>query len=555
MRDEITKQRVGFASPEECFKVVQKLLRNSKAQFSREHTIAKGRTIEGYRVAAVHAEAVAAEKGKFQDRVCSPSVVIRKFPDSNFTVKDLVGFGSMTCEMGNLLSILPKADVTILVVGPTGSGKTVLVQMVLNNVPSDMRIYAIENPSELSLKRYDTEGRVTNNIVQFEALADSTDEDQRDKTRHTEINLMLQALRMTPHYFVFGEVRANEEFNQAMTAANTGHKFVTTFHAPDDYGAMRRVRDAVIACSPGIPPNTVVEGVCANIDFIFTQVKQWDKSRKVMQMTEVEGVEYSNGLAQPKLRRIFEFRPERKRAGDKKIRGAHWQTNEFSPEMLNRMMSSVMDVTEYDLITIPLRKDENGIPIPRRGHYNTNLLLDMDRVNEAGAGVAVKELLDKAIEEFEDHPERIKNFVPATFFDGTYPDELSIKGFDWLVDEMRRDKDPRLSITNDNDNDELSESELEEEEKMFESYAAQQRNEEDNCVDTKTMFVEGSEVEDSIESVLNQQIVPVGYGPQANAVVVAANLVRDNDGKFDLDKVEEVFGKIEELEELDSKGM
>lgn len=393
LRDEVTGERVTFKDQEECFGVVKKLLRNSKADFSTTDTIAKGRTLEGYRVAAVHPAATAREKGKWQERAPSASAVIRKFPESNFTSKDLVSFKSMSAEMGNVLSVSPKSDLTVLVVGPTGSGKTVLVQLFINGIPLEFRIYASENPSELGIKIYDAKGRPINNVVQYEALADSTEEDKRRASRHTEVALMMQALRMTPHYFVFGEVRFNEEFNQAMVAANTGHKFVTTFHAPDDKGALRRVTNAIQSCNPGMPLNSILEDICANIDIIMCQEKRWDKSRKIMHLTEVSGVEYKDGIATPVMSRIFEFIAERKRPGDKKIRGYHWQMRDWSPVMQDKMVGSIMDITEYDLIATPLKRDASGKEIPLRGHYDTELLLDMQRLNEVGAPQAVEELM------------------------------------------------------------------------------------------------------------------------------------------------------------------
>lgn len=412
MTDEITGERVKFKNQQECFKIIQRLLRNSKAQFSKENTIAKGRTLEGYRIAAVHAEATAGEKGRYQSREPSPSCVIRKFPESNFTAKDLVGFKSMSCEMANALSLLPKVDITALVVGPTGSGKTVLVQLIMNNIPSDMRIYATENPSELGIKQYNEKGEPTNNVVQYESLADETEADKKNASRHTAIALMMQALRMTPHYFVFGEVRFNEEINQAVVAANTGHKFLTTTHAPDDAGAIRRFVNAVIACNPGIPVNTVIEDVCANVDFIICQEKKWDRSRKVMHITEVCGVEYRDGMAVPKLNRVFEFLPERKQPGDTAIRGSHWQVNDFSDAMKARMMSSIMDITEYDLLAKSLERDKDGKPIKRIGHYCPDLVLDMaDKDRER----AVRNMLVKSLKVI---PESDWNdFFPDTFKD------------------------------------------------------------------------------------------------------------------------------------------
>ena len=412
LTDEVTGERVTFKSVEDCYSTIYRLLRSSKANFTRHDTIAKGRTIEGYRVAAVHQAATAGEKGAYQNREPSPSCVIRKFPESNFTTKDMVAFGSMSTELANVLTILPKSDVTVLVVGPTGSGKTVLVQLVLNHVPSDMRIYAIENPSELGIKKYNSKGQVINNVVQYESLADETPEDKLRASRHTAIGLMMQALRMTPHYFVFGEVRFNDEINQAMVAANTGHKFVTTFHAGDDYGAIRRVVNAVIATNEGIPMSIVMDDVCSNVDFIFCQEKQWDKSRKVMHLTEVKGtvMDQRKGSLMPDLTRVFEFVAERKQPGDKKMRGAHYQKAEFSDAMKDRMMRSRLDIMEYDLITRPLDKDENGNVIPRRGIYDTDLLIRDEEVEKQGVVQAMLNLCARYVGKGYECPINLDNY-------------------------------------------------------------------------------------------------------------------------------------------------
>lgn len=390
MTDEVTGERVKFKSVEECFSVIKRLLKNSGANFSRQDTIAKGRTVEGYRVAATHMEAAANEKGKFQGRPTSPSAVIRKFPDTNYSAKDLVDFKSMTAEIGNTLIAIPKADVTVVIGGPTGSGKTTVIQLILNNIPKNFRIFAIEDPSELGIKLYDEKGNIINNVLQYEALADPTDADKKSNSRHTLTNLMMQALRMTPHYFVFGEIRYNEDIDQAMVAANTGHKFVTSTHAPDDEGTIRRLFKGVMAVNQGLPTNVVMEDVCSNIDFVIIQEKKWDDTRKVNHLTEVCGVKYENGIAQPDLCRIYEFVTERKQPGDTKIKGAHYQVHNFSKKMLDRMLSSSMDIMEYDLIAKPLAKAENGEDIPRLGHYDSGILIDQEEMDTKGV---VKALL------------------------------------------------------------------------------------------------------------------------------------------------------------------
>lgn len=369
--DEVTGERARFKDVTDCMKIIQKLLRHSKAKFSSEDTIANAITIEGFRVAAVHPAAVASEKGAYSSRPKSPACVIRKFSENKLTLKDLVKFNSMTSELANTFALLPKADTTMIVVGATGSGKTVLVQIILNRVPRHMRLYVVENPSELNAKLYDANGDITNDVVQFEAAAIEKD----TSNYHTFLNLMIMALRMSPHYFCFGEIRSDPEFNYALVAANTGHKFVTTFHSPSDHGAVNRIINAVIGVNPGLPLPVVTEIVCSNIDFVISQQKLWDGSRKVLRLSQIDGVEYVHGICKAKIIPIFEFRPDEKKPGDTKIHGAHYQVGEFSERMINILKMSAITAEEYQLITKPLERDENGNMIPRLGHYDVSMLL------------------------------------------------------------------------------------------------------------------------------------------------------------------------------------
>lgn len=376
--DEVSGKRARFKDVQECMKIIQKLLRNSKAKFSSEDTIANAITVEGFRVAAVHPAAVASEKGQYSVRPKCPACVLRKFSENKLTLADLVKFKSMTSELANTFALLPKADTTMIVVGATGSGKTVLVQIILNRVPRHMRLYVVENPSELNAKLYDEDGDICNDVVQFEAAAI----EKPGSSYHTFLNLMTMALRMSPHYFCFGEIRSDAEFSYSLTAANTGHKFVTTFHSPSDHGAINRFINAVLGCNPGLPLPVVTEIVCSNIDFIISQQKLWDGSRKVLKMSQIDGVEYVNGICKAIIIPIFEFRPDKKLPGDTKIKGLHYQVNEFSPRMIDLLKMSAITAEEFDLITQPLERtrDENGneVVVPRPGHYDLDSLLPED---------------------------------------------------------------------------------------------------------------------------------------------------------------------------------
>ena len=80
-----------------------------------------------------------------------PSLTIRKFPEHKLTVEDLIGYGSLTAEMGRFLEEAVRAKQNIVVSGGTGSGKTTLLNVLSQFIPSGERIVTIEDSAELRL--------------------------------------------------------------------------------------------------------------------------------------------------------------------------------------------------------------------------------------------------------------------------------------------------------------------------------------------------------------------------------------------------------------------
>lgn len=366
LTDAITGERVFFKSVDDCVKMINKLLRFSNAKFGKDAAIANGITVEGYRVAATHQICSAADKGLGQSQEKSPYCVIRKFSDDKFTFQDLVRFKSIGTEMANMFTVLPQADATILVVGATGSGKTVLVQGLVDRIPGERRLVIIENPSELRARLYDKEGFMLNDVIQWEAK-DPPPGNDVPSSFPTYANLMIEALRMSPHYFVFGELRSDLEFNLALTAANTGHHFLTTYHAPSALDAIDRYVIAVMGASTNLPREIVLSRVCQNIDFILVQEKLNDGARKVMEVAEVVGTELVNGVLGPKLNMIYTWEPDasgvqiNEKTGKEFIPGEHYLVGEISPEMTKRLRKAGLTKDKLDMVCRYLGEDKQPI--------------------------------------------------------------------------------------------------------------------------------------------------------------------------------------------------
>jgi type II secretory ATPase GspE/PulE/Tfp pilus assembly ATPase PilB-like protein len=116
----------------------------------------------------------------------------------------------------------------VLIVGPTGSGKTTTVYSLLNTLNSDERkIVTLEDPIEYYL----------NGIVQIPVKGDENEKGFAEKLR--------AVLRLDPDIVMVGEIRDQDTAKTALQAALTGHLVLSTFHASSAAAALTRMIDFV----------------------------------------------------------------------------------------------------------------------------------------------------------------------------------------------------------------------------------------------------------------------------------------------------------------------
>ncbi len=126
--------------------------------------------------------------------------------------------------------IISKPSGLVLVVGPTGSGKTTTLYSMLNSLASDERkIITIEDPVE-----YQFEG-----ITQISVRSQESGDDKSfaDKLR--------AVLRLDPDIVMVGEIRDNDTAKTALQASLTGHLVLATFHAASAAAALTRLSDII----------------------------------------------------------------------------------------------------------------------------------------------------------------------------------------------------------------------------------------------------------------------------------------------------------------------
>lgn len=220
-----------------------------------------------------------------------PLVTIRKFSKDPLTVQDLINFGSLTDEAAALLQGFVKGRMNIVISGGTGSGKTTLLNVLSSFIPDDERIVTIEDTAELQLQQRHV-ARMETRPANLEGRGEIT---MRD--------LVKNSLRMRPERIVVGECRSGETLDM-LQAMNTGHDgSLTTLHANTPRDAIRRMETMVMMAGYDLPQKAIREQIASAVHVIIQASRLSDGSRRVMNITEVVGMEGEVVLLQD----IFHF--------------------------------------------------------------------------------------------------------------------------------------------------------------------------------------------------------------------------------------------------------
>src|SRR3989454_1201136 len=208
-----------------------------------------------------------------------PTVTIRKFPKYRITVEDYIKFGTATAEMMEFLRACVEARLNMYISGGTGSGKTTLLNILSGFIPEDERIITIEDAAELKL--------VQDHVVRLESRAANIE----GKGAVTIMDLVRNALRMRPERIVVGETRGGEALSM-LQAMNTGHDgSLSTGHANSPRDILARLETMCLMAGGAPPPPPLQEQIASALDLIIQISRLKDGSRKITNITEVQGME------------------------------------------------------------------------------------------------------------------------------------------------------------------------------------------------------------------------------------------------------------------------
>ena len=260
-----------FESKEKLEDVIQSIVSKVNRTVNESSPIVDARLADGSRVSVVLPPIA----------LNGPILTIRKFSSSVLTMDKLITLGTITKDAAELIDILVKAKYNIFISGGTGSGKTTMLNVLAQYIPSEERIITIEDSAELQINNID-------NIAKLETRNSNTE----GKGEITIKDLIRASLRMRPERIIVGEVRGAEAIDM-LQAMNTGHDgSISTGHANSSIDMISRL-ETMVLCGAVLPLEAIRQQITSAIDIMIHLSRLRDKTRKIMEISEVVG--YKDG--------------------------------------------------------------------------------------------------------------------------------------------------------------------------------------------------------------------------------------------------------------------
>jgi pilus assembly protein CpaF len=292
-----------------------RIVRPLQRDFSRRNPMVDARLPDGSRVHLIMPPSA----------LQGTTLTIRKFPARPLTVEDLIRFGSFTEEVAEFMRACVVGRLNIVVSGGTGSGKTTLLNVLSAFIPEDERIVTIEDSAELQLSQ--------RHVVRLETCPPLPGGDGVEG-RLVIRDLVKGSLRMRPDRVVVGECRSGEALDM-LQAMNTGHDgSLTTVHANSPRDCIGRLETLALMAGMDLPLHVLRRQIASAVHLIVQQSRLKDGSRKVVQISEIQGMEGE----QVTLQDIFVYQtPDYKGTGPSHTGGGTLNPTGFRPRFSDRL--------------------------------------------------------------------------------------------------------------------------------------------------------------------------------------------------------------------------
>lgn len=260
---------IGFESMEKLQDVIQQIVAGCNRVVNEASPIVDARLPGGARVNIVMNPIA----------LNGPIVTIRRFPDKPITMEQLIQNQSVSLEAAQFLERLVRGRYNIFISGGTGSGKTTFLNVLSGFIPSEERVITIEDSAELQLQGLP-------NLVRLETRNGNLEGCHEITMRE----LIRSSLRMRPDRIIVGEVRGAEAIDM-MQCLNTGHDgSMSTGHANSGVDMLARLENMILM-GMDIPLAAIKQQIASGLDIIVHLGRLRDRSRRVLEITEVMGCE------------------------------------------------------------------------------------------------------------------------------------------------------------------------------------------------------------------------------------------------------------------------
>ena len=268
-KGKIEKVNTSFESDEHLMRIVDRIVAPLGRRIDESSPYVDARLPDGSRVNAIIPPL----------SLIGPVLTIRKFAKIPFTIENLVDFGTITPEAIEFLKACVISRLNVIVSGGTGSGKTTFLNVLSGFIPDDERIVTIENAAELQLRQ--------EHVVTLESRPPNIEGKGEVSIR----DLVINCLRMRPDRIVVGECRGGEALDM-LQAMNTGHDgSLTTIHSNSPRDTLSRMETMTLMAGMELPLRAIREQIASAINLIVHQERMRDGSRKIVNITEVQGME------------------------------------------------------------------------------------------------------------------------------------------------------------------------------------------------------------------------------------------------------------------------
>ena len=305
----IERTNIRFRDNAQLMNICQRIVSQVGRRVDESSPICDARLLDGSRVNVI-APPLAID---------GPTLTIRKFKKDKLRLKDLVNFGSISEPGAEILRIIGHSRCNVLISGGTGSGKTTLLNCLTGFIDPTERVITCEDSAELQLQQP--------HVVRLETRPPNIEGSGEISMR----DLVKNCLRMRPERIIVGEVRGPEAFD-LLQAMNTGHDgSMGTLHANTPREALSRVESMITMGGFSLPAKTIREMIVGSIDVVVQASRLRDGSRRIMQITEVMGLEGDTIILQDVLKYEMEGEDE-----NGKVLGRHRGTGIGRPRFWER---------------------------------------------------------------------------------------------------------------------------------------------------------------------------------------------------------------------------